>query len=566
MEGRPLILRIGQGSITKVKAPAVVLGHCQGMIPQGPEQAVDESLEGAISGFLEDRSIKGELGDFFAIPASMGSLSAETVIVMGMGPPDLFTKRAVNETDSGGFLHQIAHRLVKGLLATNMTRFATVPIGAGRAGIPTRIAVRAYVEGICRALLTLDRERKISEFTIVEVDGAKLQDIYKGLEEAAKELRGQLVFDIRELKLPGIPRSTSTQSAHPIFLVVRRKDRELTYSVYTNRPVQFMKNMEIEDNTLRQFMGQVAGYLETGQGVEGLTDTAQVFYEMMVPPEIREVVRHDAQQDGIVLNLESALTPIPWELCYDREAKAFLGEFSIGRQIMREETYRLLPRTCDKEPGLDILILANLSGDLPDAEREGSELKQSLEFLHSRSYPPLRVDLRTAKDFATDQKKSEILKLIYRGRYEIVHYCGHAFYDNVDPYKSGWMIDRGGREVIRAYEFSNLPEPPVFVFANACESAIIGDKDTSTVRQAIAHSLAGAFIRAGVNLYLGNMENVSDNGARVFARHFYEGLLEKGLAIGEALKLARRQLMMEDNLKDPTWANYVLYGSPAFRL
>lgn len=564
MNGRPLIIRVGEGSITRVKAPAVVLGHCQGMMPQGPEQAVDEALEHAISGFLEDRSIKGELGDFFAIPASMGSLSAETVIVMGMGPPDLFTKRAVSERDSGNFLHQIAHRLIKGLLATNISRFATVPIGAGRAGVPIRAAVKAYVEGICRALLTLDPEREIGEFTIVEKDAAKLQDIYGALEETAEKLRGQLVLDIRALNLPGVSQPTGPPSAYPILLVARRKDLELTYSVYTNRPVQFMKTMKIEDNTLRQFMGQVTSYLETGHGAEGLTDTAQVFYEMMVPPEIREVVRRDGQAYGVVLNLESALTLVPWELCYDREAQVFLGEFSLGRQIMREETYRFLPRTRDKEQGLDMLILANLSGDLPGAEEEGRELKAFLESLHDHSCPSLRVDLRTAKDFPTDQKKAEILKLIYRGRHEIVHYCGHAFYDEVDPYKSGWMIERRPPEVIRAYEFANLPEPPVFVFANACQSAVVDDGDPAT-KQKFAHSLAGAFIRAGVNLYLGNMVKVSDAGARAFAGHFYDALFEKGLAMGEALTRARR-LRMTSDLKDPTWGNYVLYGSPTYRL
>ncbi len=565
MEGRPLIIRVGEGSITRVKAPAVVLGHCQGMTPQGVEQAVDEALEGAVSGFLEDRSIKGELGDFFAIPACLGSLAAETVIVMGMGPPDLFTKKAVNERESAGFLHQIAYRLVKGLLATNMTQFATVPIGAGRAGLPTCAVVKAYVEGICLALLTLDREQRISEFTIVEVDAAKLQDIYRGLEEASRELQGRILFHIREVKLPGAPQPSTASSVHAILLVARRKGRELTYSVYTDRPVQLMKSTEIEDTTLRQFMGQLTGYLETGQGAEDLTDTAQVFYEMMVPPEIREVVRHDAPRHGIILNLESSLTPIPWELCYDREAKVFLGEFSLGRQIMRQETYRLLPRTCDKEPGLDILILANLSGDLPGAEREGRELKACLESLQGHPCPPLRVDLRTAQDFGADREKSDILKLIYQGRYEIVHYCGHAFHDRIDPYKSGWMIDVGTREVIRAYEFSNLPQPPLLVFANACDSAFMDNGEESEVK-AFVHSLAGAFIRAGVNLYLGNLVGVSDAGARAFAGHFYDGLFGKGLAMGEALKLARRQLRVKNDLKDPTWANYVLYGSPTFRL
>jgi CHAT domain-containing protein len=566
MEGRPLIVRVAEGSITKVKTLAIVLGHSQGMTPDGAERAVDEALGGAVSTFLEDRSIKGDLGDFFVIPALLASLPAQTVIIMGMGPPDLFTKQAITEKDSSSFLYQIAHRLIKGLLATDILQFATVPIGGGGAGLPPHSAVKEYVAGICHALLALDRERKINEFTIVEVDAAKLQDVHRGLEEASQEVQGQFVFDIRNIKLPEAPGSGAPSPVQKTtLLVARRKGRELTYSVYDDRPVQLMKSAEIEDDTLRQMMGELTAYLKTGQGAEGLRDVAQSFYELMVPTEIRQVVRYYAERQALILNMESSLTPIPWELCYDREAGAFLGEFSMGRQIMREETYRLLPRAGDKEAGLDILILANLSGDLPQAEEEGRELKEYLERLRPNLGSPVRVDLLTSQDLQADRKKSQILKLIYQGRYEIVHYCGHAFYDRIDPYKSGWLIDEGSAEVIRAYEFSSLPQPPVFVFSNACESAFMGDGDRST-EQEFAHSLAGAFIRAGVDLYLGNLVEVSDASARVFAAHFYEGLFQEGRAIGEALSRARRKLMEGKDLKDPTWANYVLYGSPTFHL
>ena len=566
MEGRPFIIRVAQGSIIKMKTRAIVLGHSQGMAPGVAERTVDEVLEGAVSGFLEDRSLKGDLGDFFAIPTSLASLPAETVIIMGMGPPDLFTKRAVTEKDSASNLYQIAYRLIKGLLATDIIQFATVPIGAGRAGLPVHSVVKEYVVGICRALLDLDCERKINEFAIVEVDATKLNGIQRGLEEASQELQGQFVFDIRKIKLPEVPQSgTAPPLLKTTLLSARRRGRELTYSVFNERPVQLMKSAEIDDNTLRQLKEELMVYLKTGQGAEDLKDTAQVFYELMVPPEIRKVVRHYAEREALILNLETPLTLIPWELCYDREAEAFLGEYLLGRQIMREETYRLQARSGKEEPGLDVLILANLSGDLPQAEEEGRMLKEYLERPHDNQGHLVRVNLCTAKDLLADKKKSQILKLVYQGRYEIVHYCGHAFYDCIDPHKSGWVIDERMREVIRAYEFSNLPQPPVLVFSNACESASMDNGDRLT-EQEFAHSLAGAFIRAGVDLYIGNLVKVSDASARVFAENFYDVFFRERCTIGEALSRARRKLMDDCNLKDPTWANYVLYGSPAFCL
>lgn len=566
MQGRPLIIRVAEGSITKVKTLAIVLGHCQGMAPDGAERAVDVALEGAVSAFLEDRSIRGDLGDFFAIPALLGSLPAETVIIMGMGPPDLFTKEAVTEKDSSSFLYQIAHRLIKGLLATDIIQFATVPIGAGGAGLPVHSAVKEYVVGICRALLVLDRDRRINEFTIVEVDSTKLHHIRTGLEEASLELQGQFDFDVRSIRLPEAP---PPGAAIPVqkttLLVARRKDRELTYSVYNERPIQLMKAAEIDDDSLRQLMGELLAYLKTGEGAESLRGTAQTFYEMMVPPEIRQMVRQNAEREAIILNLESTLASIPWELCHDRQEGIFLGEFLLGRQIMGEETYRLSPRATDKRPGLDVLILANLSGDLPNAEKEGKELKDYLENLVHHRGSALCVKLVTAAELGNKQKKSEILKLVYQGTYEVLHYCGHAYYDRIDPYKSGWMISVEPLEVIRAYELCNLPQPPAFVFANACESAFMEDGQRLT-EQEFAHSLAGAFIRAGVDLYLGSLVEISDASAREFASYFYDGLFGKGNSIGMALSQARRRLIQEHELRDPTWANYVLYGSPASRL
>ncbi len=566
MAGRPLIVRVAEGSITKVKTLAIVLGHCQGMVPEGTERAVDVALDGAVSAFLEDRSIRGDLGDFFVIPALLGSLPAEIVVILGLGPVDLFTHKAVTEKESSSFLYQIAHRLIKGLLASNIIQFATVPIGAGGAGLPVRSVVREYVSGICQALLKLDRDRKINEFTIVEVDPDKIQDIHQGLTEASLDLQGQFVFDVRRVRLPETPQpAAGFPVQRTTVLVARRKGREFSYSVYNERPVQLMRAAQINDDSMGDLTGELMDYLRTGDGAHGLKATAQTFYEMMVPRQIRQVVREDAQRNAIILNLESPLALIPWELCYDRQEEVFLGELPLGRQIMGEESYRLSPRPADKQPGLDILILANLSGDLPHAETEGIELKRYIENLGLYRGSPLRVKLLTCHDLGNKPSKAQILKLVYQGTYEVLHYCGHAYYDTVDPYKSGWRIGPNPTDVIRAYEFCNLPQPPAFVFANACESAVLEERERSKEHE-FAHSLAGAFIKAGVDLYLGSLVKISDTSARNFAIKFYNGLFGEGKSIGTALSQARTRLIRQEGLGNPIWANYVLYGSPVSRL
>jgi CHAT domain-containing protein len=566
---RPLIVRLGNGSIARARTPAIVLGHFQGIAPGGAELELDEVLRGAILTFVANRSLRGEPGDFFAIPALLGAVFAQAVVVVGLGPPDVFSKHAVAERGYPALLIQISHRLIEGLLATDLIPFATVPLGSGGGGLPVRAAVKAYVLGICSALLCLDSGRRINEFAVVEADKEKMNELRRGLEEAQEELAGQFRFDIRELEIDSDTRPFSTSSISSIgrttHLSARRKDSKFTYSIFSQCPVQPMVSIEIQDRTLRQFMNDLIGYIESGKNAGEIKEIAATFYELLVPVQIRDLVRSYAGRESLIFNLEPSLAEIPWEMLYDRQAEAFLGEHRVSRQIMREETFRLSARAMDKPSGIDILILANLSGDLEHSECEGRELKEYFRELCRCRSLPVRVDLLTGADLPGKKKNAAVLKALFQGRYEIVHYCGHAYYDAIDPEKSGWMIDLEGPQVVRAYELSKLPQPPLIVFANACQSAAMGATH-HVPSSGFSHSLAGAFIKAGVDLYIGNLVEVADSSAHTFAKSFYEFFFGEGRSIGAALGKARRKIIEDKRLADPTWANYVLYGSPEFRL
>jgi CHAT domain-containing protein len=81
-----------------------------------------------------------------------------------------------------------------------------------------------------------------------------------------------------------------------------------------------------------------------------------------------------------------------------------------------------------------------------------------------------------------------------------------------------------------------------------------------------AYGLAGAFIAAGVDLYMGSIVKVGDESACDFALNFYRNLFGGRNTIGMALRLARSDLLKTRSWNDPTWASYVLYGSPDFRV
>ena len=103
----------------------------------------------------------------------------------------------------------------------------------------------------------------------------------------------------------------------------------------------------------------------------------------------------------------------------------------------------------------------------------------------------------------------------------------------------------------------------MLVFDNACESARFqkpGKRSTE-----ITYGLAEGFIRSGVNIYLGTNWEVDDRAASVFAGALYQEMVAHGRDLGEAMVTARDEVLRQFGFGEPTWASYVLYGTPSFR-
>jgi CHAT domain-containing protein len=90
------------------------------------------------------------------------------------------------------------------------------------------------------------------------------------------------------------------------------------------------------------------------------------------------------------------------------------------------------------------------------------------------------------------------------------------------------------------------------LFLNACESA-------ATAGYMSADSFPRHFRIWGSRAVLGAETMVPDTMAAVFSRLFYEGLLDAGLTVGEAILQARQRLLARNN---PIGILYTLYGDP----
>jgi tetratricopeptide (TPR) repeat protein len=104
------------------------------------------------------------------------------------------------------------------------------------------------------------------------------------------------------------------------------------------------------------------------------------------------------------------------------------------------------------------------------------------------------------------------------------------------------------------------------IFSNACYSATedkpgLPDCDY----QKKSYSIAAAFLFSGVRHYIGAIRKVEDSASLFFAKEFYHSLIS-GESVGKSLRLGRIKLIKEYGITSMHWANYLLYGDPAFSM
>jgi CHAT domain-containing protein len=218
-----------------------------------------------------------------------------------------------------------------------------------------------------------------------------------------------------------------------------------------------------------------------------------------------------------------------------------------------------------REEILRILLVINPTGDLEGAEAEGEAVGKMLA-----ATTGVDVDRLSGPEGTV----GELTARFSSGRYDAVHYAGHAEFDPVNPGNSGIRAVDG---VLSGSALARLGTVPTLVFFNACESARVrgrapaarsrarSDKDLTREakdRMEKAVSFAEAFLINGVAQLIGTYWPVGDASAAAFAKSFYQDLVV-GQSVGRALLSARTAV---NKIKSRDWADYIHYGDPAFRL
>lgn len=276
---------------------------------------------------------------------------------------------------------------------------------------------------------------------------------------------------------------------------------------------------------------------------------ALIYSQLLTEPARRKLRTTPATE--LYLRLDERLVQVPWELCFD--GHDFLAlKFRVARQVITE---RALAGNGERgladEGRIEVLIVADPTGTLPAAIREAEAIEAELA-----GAPAVHVTRMEGRGV----RKLPLLRAL--GRSSFVHFAGHSVYDPEDPTRSGWMLSDG---VLTAGEMAKLDRLPALVFSNSCHAAATVGWDGRSAYEGQAFGIGSAFLLAGVRNYIGAVWVAHDEESARFARAFYEDVL-RGATIGAALQASRRRSIAEHGWNQLTWASYMLYGDPLYRL
>jgi CHAT domain-containing protein/pimeloyl-ACP methyl ester carboxylesterase len=550
------------GSITEVEADAYVLGIFDTVAPGGAAMAIDLLLGGAITQMSMRRMFNSAVGGISILPTGKHPVRATVVAFAGLGSFDTFKAET---------LEVVGENLVRTFVNSRIDDFATVPIG-GASGAFTPDALFRLMTGFLRGLTDADIEHHFRGITICETD----RERFRALRAEFYRLCGTKLFDgvevtLHEVELAPAAELVSRREAVPqapqnVFLIVRDETRldngtiEYGCSVLTagSTAAVYKARQQINKKALDRLLAQLA--TERGLTLSQIQNFGSNVTRLVLPESINSILARYLENPLVVVH-DAASSRIPWEtLIIDDKFPAL--EAGLAHRYEAEElAIAKWLEERQRKSTLQVLLVVNPTGDLTGAEAEGDRIRSIFDKLG----PAVSVrDMRGEK-----ARKQEVLRCLASGQFDVIHYAGHAFFDQINPSKSGILC--AGREVLAGADLVSLGSLPSLAFFNACESgkvrrgattAKIDRNLTTEHRVKRGASFAEAFLRGGIANYIGTYWPVGDDAALTFAQTFYP-LLLAGKPLGGAL-LAGRGKVRETGSAD--WADYIFYGDPAFVL
>lgn len=317
--------------------------------------------------------------------------------------------------------------------------------------------------------------------------------------------------------------------------------------------------------------------------VATIADMSRLMARLFVPADFRQKL---GASEGLIVELDRDTGRIHWEMLDSLKdtGRPLALDGPVARQL-RTSYSPTPPRPMIAAAQLRALVIGD-PGDPDKGYALDGARQEALEVASLLRKRGVQVDLLVgAPNAARDPDLTgitpatvlEVLRLLEKNNYDILHYAGHGDFDPANPeQKAGWIF---GDRYFTARELASLSRAPALVVANACLSGLTSNKraggDGPGVLRAtddnLLPGLVDEFFKRGVRNYVGTAWPVSDTGAILFCATLYESLLggptgAQQTSLGEAMLNARRALKEREDRYGALWAAYHHYGDPAFVL
>jgi hypothetical protein len=547
---KPLTLRVRVGDVANARAAATAVAVLRGVAASGAAADIDAKLGGVIADWLQHRVVSGDAGHVTPIPRALqrrDRRARSAYLLVGLGRFDRLSLDVIEHA---------AENLARFAEQPQYRSLATVAWGS-HSGIAPEDSFAAQVRGLLRA--RADGHAAVSR---LDLHVLKLADAQRVQARLADFVKSRPAGGLRLAPLVAARTRASTRSrrvpgtAHLIVAAESRRGARETWraSLLTGgtSAAIFSQSQEFATRDLekldREFLAEslnLARVKALGAKLGALT---------LHPSLARALYGARAQTVSVVH--DAAGSRVPWETLNLRGWYPALQN-GLSR---RYATADLVPARFDssrrEQRELGVLVIANPTGDLPGADAELERITRIFSKTRAVRVTPVAGDAATVARVTSEFES---------GRYDVIHYAGHAFFDARSPGESGLELADGA---LTGTDLAALGRLPPLVVFNACESARLrrgGARDTRVQRRIQGMrtnlSLAETLLRAGLAHYIGTHWPVADDAAAAFAATFYRELLRG--TIGNALVKARRAVHAR---RSPDWADYVHYGDAEFRL
>ena len=277
-----------------------------------------------------------------------------------------------------------------------------------------------------------------------------------------------------------------------------------------------------------------SGY-SSAQVRDYLVNAGARLWSQLVPAQLREQF-WDRQHRIRQLTILADKDVVPWELLYPmdpgHDAGFLVEQFPVNRAVFRWLPSRIL----NLQPARFVLSGTSLSG----AQQEVDAMRQLL----GPAEPPDE----------TISSLTQLQELISKGDFGLLHFACHNTFDPAVGLSIP-LDDAPFTPTLMSVAAINktLSRSAPTIFINACRSAGLA----ATYNQ--LDGWASSFLEAGAGAFIGSLWAVSDRAAHEFAHELY-AQLRTGCTLGMAAMRARQAAA--EQLDDPTWLAYAVYGSP----